>query len=296
MRAWLAIFLTLTGGGLATAQTNTPPKGWGTFFRGGSVYQFDAGLDRVGDFSLHRYYAEGGLTYLFRLDRMVSLSAGYGQDDYHFKDLIQQPWNNIDNYRIGAFSRWAFDNEWTSFAAGSVRTYGEPDVDLSDALTGAMFGGATYRFSERLSLGPGLGIVGQLDDNLLYFPIIVVNWDITERWNLSTGGGLAATAGPGLSLTYKMSRHWRAGLVGRYEKKRFRLAGDGVAPNGVGEDRNIPLLGSLSYVLYPGAQISGLLGVNFNGKLRLEDASGAVRYSSEYGNAGVAGITAQIRF
>ena len=84
--------------------------------------------------------------------------------------------------------------------------------------------------------------------------------------------------------------------MGRYENKRFRLAGDGVAPNGVGEDRNIPLLGTLSYVFYPGAQISGLLGVNFNGKLRVEDANGAVRYSSEYGNTLVAGITAEIRF
>ena len=212
-----------------------------------------------------------------------------------FKDLATAPWNNIDNFRIGVFTRWAFENKWTSFAAASVRGYGEPDVDLSDALTGAVFGGASYRFNERLSLGPGLGVVGQLDDQPMVFPVIVVDWKITEKLSLSTGGGLAATAGPGLSLTYKMTKHWKAGLTGRYENKRFRLTNDGVVPGGVGEDRNFPLLGTLSYVLYPGTQITGLLGMNFDGRIRAEDANGAVLYSSEYGNALTAGLTVQIR-
>jgi len=278
------------------ARTNAPPAGWSPFFRGGSTYNFDAGLDGGGEFSLHRYYAEGGMAYLFRRDRMVSFSAGYGQDDYHFDGVAAEPWNNIENIRAGIFCRWAFDNEWTSFMAGSVRAFGETGVQMSDALTGAIFGGASYRFSDRLSLGPGLGVVGQLDDQPLVFPIIVVDWNITEKLSLSTGGGLAATAGPGLSLSYKMTKHWNVGLVGRYENKRFRLTDDSVAPDGVGEDRNIPVLGTLSYVLYPGTEISGLLGMNLNGRLRAEDKNGAVLYSSEYGNSVTAGLTAKIRF
>lgn len=281
---------------VAAAQTNGPPGGWSPFFRGGSVYHGDAGLNGgIGEFSVHRYYGEGGLAYLFRRDRMVSCSVGYGQDDYRFSGLPQDPWNNIDNIRAGIFSRWALDSAWTFFAAASARAYGERVEDLTSALTGALFGGASYRFSERLSLGPGLGVVGQLEDNPRYFPILVIDWDITRDLNLSTGGGLAATGGPGLMLTYSLSRHWNIGLGGRYDKKRFLLSEQGIAPNGVGEDRSIPLISSVSYILYPGTELSLLVGVNLNGRLTAEDANGTMLYESEYDQAVFSGITARIR-
>ncbi|MCF7849873.1 MAG: autotransporter outer membrane beta-barrel domain-containing protein [Kiritimatiellales bacterium] len=282
--------------GAALAQANGPPAGWSPFARGGSVYHFDAGLDDGGEFSIHRYYAEGGLAYMFRKDRMASFSAGYGQDDYHFTGMATEPWNNIENIRAGVFSRWAFNNAWTAFAVGSVRTYAEKDADLSDALTGAMFVGASFRFSDRLSLGPGLGVVGQLEDDPRYFPILVIDWDITDRLKLSTGGGMAGTAGPGLSLNYEASSHWNFGIAGRYEKKRFRLADRGVAPNGVGEDQSIPIVGSVGYVFYPGTQITGLLGVNLNGKLKVENGNGHSLYRDEYGNSLFSGIKVSVRF
>jgi hypothetical protein len=278
------------------AQTNGPPSGWSPFSRAGLLYGFETGLDGAGEFSLCRYFAEGGLAYLYRKDRMVSFSVGYGQDDYRFTGLMLKPWNNIDNLRAGIFSRWAYDNAWTAIVVGSIRAYGEADADLSDALTGAMFGGASYRFSDQLSLGPGLGVVGQLDDDPRYFPIIVIDWNITKRVNLSTGGGMAATAGPGLTLSYKASRHWNFGIAGRYDKKRFRLADRGMAPNGVGEDQSIPVVASVSYVLYSGTQISALLGLNLFGTLKVEDENGSALYREGYGNSIISGVTANVRF
>ena len=180
--------------------------------------------------------------------------------------------------------------------AGSVRAYGEKGVELSEALTGAMFGGASYRFNDALSLGPGLGVVGQLEDNPLYFPIIVVDWNITEKLNFSTGGGMGSTVGPGLILTYKVSRHWNVGLGGRYEKKRFRLSDGGIVSNGVGEDQSVPIFGTVSYVLYPGTQISGLIGINLNGRFEIEDENGNTLYSREYGTSVFSGITVSARF
>lgn len=233
---------------------------------------------------------------MFRRDRMVSFSGGYGQDDYNFGSLGVEPWNNIDNVRVGLFSRWTHTDKWATFVALSARAYGETDADFSRAITGAAFGGASYRFSDRLSLGPGLGVVGQLEDNPSFFPIILVDWDITERLNLSTGGGLAATGGPGLTLTYQISRHWQCGLGGRYERKRFRLADRGLAPEGVGEDRGIPLYGSVGYVLYPGTQISVLLGVTLDGRIKAEDENGTTLYHAEYDDAMFAGLSLGVRF
>ena len=88
MKYWLAAFIFLTSFSVF-AETNSPPRsgpprGWSTSMSGGSVYNFETDTDGRGSFSLHRYYAEGGLAYLFQADRIVSLSVGYGQDDYNF--------------------------------------------------------------------------------------------------------------------------------------------------------------------------------------------------------------------
>jgi hypothetical protein len=284
----------------AFSQTNEvprrgPPTGWSSFIRGGSVYNVETDLDSAGEFSVNRYYIEGGVAYLFRIDRMVSFSVGYGQDDYHFSGLPSEPWNNIDNYRASVFARWGLDNDWSCFAASSIRAYGESGVDLDDALTAAAFGGASYNFGDKLRLGPGLGVFGRIEDTPLVIPILIIDWKITEKLSLGNGGGLAATAGPGLTLGYTMSKHWNLSISGRYESKRFRLDGEGAAPNGIGEDKSIPILGSISYILYPGTQISGLLGTNLDGQLRIEDQNGAYISGDSYDNALFMGITVGIR-
>jgi hypothetical protein len=286
--------------GSVFSQTNEvprrgPPTGWSPFLRGGSVYNFETDLDAAGQFSVNRYYIEGGFAHLFRIDRMISFSVGYGQDDYDFSGTPSEPWNNIDNYRASVFARWGLDNGWSYFAASSIRSYGESGVDLDDALTAAAFGGASYNFGDKLRIGPGLGVFGRIEDDPLVLPIIIVDWKITEKLSLGNGGGLAATAGPGLALRYKMSKHWNLGVSGRYESKRFRLDDQGAAPNGVGEDKSIPILGSISYVLYPGTEINGLLGMNLDGQLRLEDQNGTHIYDDSYDSSVFMGITIGIR-
>lgn len=285
----------------AFAETNAPPRrgpptGWSPFFNGGSVYNFETDLDDGGSFSVNRYYIEGGMAYLFRRDRMVSLSVGYGQDDYRFAGTTSDPWNNIDNYRASLFTRWGMDNGWTWFAAASIRSYGETGATMSDTLSGGGFGGASYTFSDTLTLGPGLGVFGRIEDRPLVIPIIIINWDITEKLSLGTGGGLAATAGPGLTLDYKATKHWSMSLSGRYENKRFRLAEDGPVPNGIGEDRSIPVLGSIRYMLYPGTHITGIMGYNLGGEFRLEDAGGGYLDEQSYDSSFFAGLTMGIRF
>lgn len=297
----LLILLSLLSAVTVFAETNAPPRrgpptGWSPFLRAGSVYNFDTGLDDGGSFSVNRYYVEGGMAYLFRKDRIVSLSVGYGQDDYHFSGTAADPWNNIDNYRAGLFARWGLDNGWAWMGTASLRAYGEAGVNLDDAFTLGGFGGASYTFSDKLTLGPALGVFGRIEDSPLILPIVLIDWNITDRLSLGTGGGLAATTGPGLTLSYKASRHWRLALSGRYEQKRFRLSEDGPAPNGVGEDRNIPILATVGYELYPGTHITAMAGYNFGGEFRLEDAYGSYLYEQSYDSSLFAGLTIGIRF
>jgi len=269
---------------------------WAPSISGGSVYNFNTGVDGGGSFSVNRYYAEAGISRMWDFNKMISFSAGVGQDDYRFSDPGSGPWNNIENRRIGVFARWALENNWAFFGASSIRSYGETGVAIDDSLTAAVFGGASYTFNDRLKIGPGLGVVGQLEDNPSVFPVVIVNWGITDKLRLETGGGLAASGGPGLSLNYAISSKWEAGLTTRYEKKRFRLDSDGPAPDGVGEDKNIPVYGSISYRIYPQGMIGAIIGFGFDGSFAVESKNGGVLYKKSYDNFNVLGLVASFRF
>jgi hypothetical protein len=77
--------------------------------------------------------------------------------------------------------------------------------------------------SESLSIGPGLGWFSEIDGGSSAFPILLIDWKITDKWRLNTGRGLAASQGPGLTLNYQLAERWPLGLIGRYEKTRFAL-------------------------------------------------------------------------
>ncbi len=294
------LFMILAGAAGAAAQTNEAPRfsfpRWGPSLKAGSVYNFETGMEGGGSFSVNRYFAEAGLARMWGFGRMISVSAGYGQDDYHFSGLDTQPWNNINNFRAGLFARWALDEQWALFAGPSVRSYGEAGTRLGDALTAGFFGGVSYRFGDRLRLGPGFIAFEQLDDDTRYFPVLLVNWNITEKLSFETGGGFAATAGPGLSLVYDFSKQWKFAVNGRYESKRFRLNSSGFAENGVGEDRNVSVAGNMRYFLYPSGSVGLVFGCNFAGSLRAYGQSGAKLYEKDYDSGLFGGLDASFRF
>lgn len=294
------LFLFILMAGLASAETNRMfelsfPR-WASSLRGGSIYNFDADLEGGGSFGVNRIVGEAMFGRMWSYDSFLAVSLGGGQDDYHFSEGLSDPWNNINNYRVGLYGRWAVSERWKIFAAPSVRSYAESGVDPLDGVTGAFFGGASYSFNEDLSLGPALGVVQQIEDSNSYFPVVLVNWNITDKLSLDTGGGLAATAGPGLAMVYEFSKHWKIGVTGRYEKKRFRLDGEGEAPNGVGEDQNVPIYGTLAYFFYPQGYMTGVFGYNFGGNLSLHEEGGRLLREIDYDPSASLGFVASFRF
>jgi hypothetical protein len=67
----------------------------------------------------------------------------------------------------------------------------ERGVNLRDGISPAIIDGASYPFSDRLTLGPGVGIVGQPEDDTSYFPVVLIKWKMTDRLSLETGDGWA---------------------------------------------------------------------------------------------------------
>ncbi len=278
-----------------------PKPGWSFPLRGAYIHQFDSDIDNNGgQFSVDRFFIQGGATYATKDRRSVSLSLGYDFNGYDFSGEMGfaglRPWKNINSLRIGTPISWRLDDKWTLFVIPSLRFTAESGANLGDGLQGGAFAGASYRVSDRLTIGPGIGVVTQIEDNASVFPVLLINWKITDSLSLETGRGLGATLGPGLFLKWEASDTWSFSLGGRYEKLRFRLDKSGIAPDGVGEDRSFPIIAGVTYRFTRQIQASIIGGVELGGKLKLDDENGNEIIEEDYDTAGFVGATFRFRF
>ncbi|MEH6588593.1 MAG: hypothetical protein V7720_18735, partial [Halioglobus sp.] len=128
------------------------------------------------------------------------------------------PWDRIDEYRLSVPVRFSPTEKLRAIVIPSIRTYVESGASASDGRTEGVLAGFSWKFSETLSIGPGIGWFSDVGDDSNVFPIVLVDWQITESLSLSTGRGMAASQGPGLSLNYKVNQQWTFGWTTRNEK------------------------------------------------------------------------------
>ena len=277
-----------------------PEPGWSTFFRGGYMHEFDTDIDDGGSFNADRLFMQGGVTYAPDYRRSVSFALSYGLDGYDLSGdtgfAALRPWENINSYRLSMPVRWGFNEAWTVFVIPTLGFFAENGAELEDAVRGGGFAGVSYRFGDQLSIGPGIGVMSEIEDSPTVFPVVIIKWKIMDRLTLETGRGLGATLGPGLVLRWNASDKLDLSIGGRYKKLRFRLDDKRLAPNGIGQDRAFPLFGGVSYGFSRRAQVSLLGGAAFGGELRLEDEKGNTIAKENYETAGFGGITFNFRF
>ena len=207
-----------------------------------------------------------------------------------------RPWGDINTLSFGVPISWGLDDKWTLFVIPNVRLTAERGARLGDSVQGGGFAGASFRVNDRLTIGPGVGVVTQIGDSPDVFPVLLVNWKITDSLSLETGRGLGATLGPGLFLNWEASGKWRFSLGGRFERLRFRLNDDGIAPEGVGEDRSFPIFVGVTHRFNRQVQASFSGGVELGGRFKLDDENGNEIIEEDYDTAGFVGITFRYRF
>ncbi len=280
------------------AQRGKP--GWSWFARGGYVREFDAGLDGGGGFDVNRFFAQAGPRWTSSRGTTVALAIGYGVDDYDFSreaaNGARPPWGEVRTARLSVPVRWRLNESWSGFVVPTLRSTREAGAGSDESWSGGGFVGFAYRFGPRLTLGPGLGVLAQLEDDADVFPVLLVNWKITSRLSLETGRGLGATLGPGLQLNFEATPRWKLTAGARFERLRFRLDGDGPTPGGVGEDRSLPLFAGATYTWSPSMRLGLIGGASVNGKLRLEDRRGERLAQEDYDAAPFLGVTFNARF
>lgn len=286
--------------GAAGAQAQPPGRGGGYELEAGAVLGADAGLDGGGDVALDAWSVRLSGRHALGPDLRLGLSGEVGERRYQFSGAGDfsslKPWGDVREARISGSVFWSVTDRWNLFAVPTVRWNAEQGADLGDGQVAGLLAAASYRFSDRLSVGPGFGVYSGLEDDADLFPILAVDWRITDRLSLNTGRGFGASQGPGLALNWAANDQWSVSLAGRYEKDRFRLDDRGVGPGGVGQSTATPIYVAVSRKLGNIGTVSAVAGVRLNGSLRLEDAGGELLDRTDVDDAPFAGATFDVRF
>lgn len=279
------------------------PPGGPLAFRveGGGYYQSGTDLkDSPGSFSVSRGYISVGGEYRWDFRNAAGLSFGTGFTDYDFNNATGlsdgDPWSRIEDYRLSVPVRFSLGETTQAIVIPTVRWEAEEDANLDDGRTYGAIAGVAWRLNETLTIGPGIGVFSRLRGGTQVFPILIIDWSITDRLSLSTGRGLGASEGPGLTLDYRIADDWTLGLAGRYENREFRLDDKGVAPGGIGRDRVYPVVATAVWSPNPLVRLSAFAGVEFGGTLSLLDEEGTVLQDSDYDAAPIFGGTFTFRF
>ena len=269
-------------------------------FEGGYVHQFETDVDAGGSFDVDRVGVQATGTWSVNPDLEVSGRVGYGFNAYAFSGTMGlaglNPWSEIHALRFGGGARWSPDDRWTVLGGPTFRFNAERGASLGDGFQVGGFAGFSYKVNDSLTIGPGIGAITQIEDSATIFPILIIDWEIVENLFLGTGTGIGATLGPGLELTWQFAENWSAVVGGRYQRQRFRLDGSGVAPNGVGQEKGLPLYVMVSRRFNDRTSVSVIGGAHFAGELKVDNSLGGTVAKQEYDPAPFVGVLGEIEF
>lgn len=283
---------------MATAQDAPSSPSISITIPAGVEHQFRTDIDNGGSFDVTRAAIGVGLRTELARDLDLTFSFNYSFAEYDFSGTgnFGDGWDDTHTLSFGASLSANLTSDWTVFGGPALQLSRESGGDWEDSLIAGGFFGATYRYSDDLTIGGGLGVMSQIEDGTRLYPILIVDWRIADGVKLTSRTAASATGDTGLELAYEIGGGWEVGLGAAYRFRRFRLDDNGPVPSGVGEDTNIPVWARVSYDINEHFRLNAFVGVATGGRLRLEDRSGDRIAREEYDTAPVLGLAGVLRF
>ena len=244
----------------------------------GYGYQGKADIDGGGDEQVHRF--DVGL--LGRVDLLEQLqwtnTFFFSVNDYDFGGggfSTGDPWETILTLRLVTQLRYQLNEQWGVFGGGVFMFAPETGADWGDSFTGGGLAGVDFRHSKSLFVSLGVAVISQIEDDARVTPMVGLNWLPSERWAVRVGA-VPASGGAALAaeVEYRVAQPVEIGLGLLYHQRRFRLDDSGPAPEGVGEDSNLPLRLRVGWDITPRIALHLLGGVVLGGEVQLDDRNG----------------------
>ncbi len=269
---------------------------WVISLSGFGTHQFSADLrGNPGSFQVSRLNTGVGVGYKLNDDLRLSLDLGSEISWYDFDGATTvlpgtaKPFHVMYDTSINPGAFYKIDEDWFAFVGGIFQFAGERDADAGDAFTAGGFVGVGYKVDENLTLSLGVLAKTSLEDDTEAFPIIGVNWKITDRLRLDTRG-------LGVTLSYKISDPFTVFIDASYESREYRLADDSFLPKGVVRDRQFPIGVGVTWSPVPSFSLSLRGGVIAYQQFDIlnQDGNRQNRFRSDI--TGFVGIKGEFRF
>jgi hypothetical protein len=284
---------------LAAAGTATAQGGWRPSASVTPLYVGDSGIDGGGDYSMAGAIVRAGVVGSIGGANLAGLTLNYDYFDYSFSDPAafggRAPWNVVRRYGVAAPLIFGVSDRWLLTVIPSVDWFRENGADEAEALT---FGGvlsATRFFDGGNRLGLGVGVFQRFEKTSV-FPLLLVDWKLSDRWRLINPLSAGPTGPAGLEIDYRFDGGWNVGLGAAWRTTRFRLSEAGPVPNGIGEERGFPVFLRATRSFGRGISMNLYAGVVTAGQLRVEDSNGNALREVDVDPAPLAGVTFSARF
>ncbi len=222
----------------------------------------------------------------------------YQRDDWSFGGTTglggDNPWNTINTVDFAVQWTHQYNKKTSWFVGGIIRASYEDSATMTPRAGGSI--GVVHSFSSNVTLGGGVGVIGQAQEDPRVFPLFVVEWKIKDTLRLTSDLSTRFGSRTGLELVWSPRDDWSFGVGYSYSFSRFRLDDSGFAPNGAGEATSWPLTLRATYKASPSFNLTFVGAIVFGGNLEVTNQSRELLRSTEYENAGAIGILGQIRF
>ncbi len=295
----LATALLLALAATAQAQPQAQGPGWRPFASATAAYQGGADLDGGGRYEAWSAIVRAGLLGELGGGTRAGVVLNLDRSDYSFTDPAAfggvRPWSVVQRYGVAAPLSFAWRDGWSLGLTPSVDWFQEKDARGSDALTWGAIASASRSFGGGDRLGFGLGVFDRLEETSV-FPLLIVDWRLSDRWRLTNPLPAGPTGPAGLELDVRLDGGWSLGLGAAWRTTRFRLGETGPAANGIGEERGVPVFLRATRPFGAGTMLYLYAGAVTSGRLRVEDASGTLLREVDFGTAPLFGATLSARF
>ncbi|MEO1583928.1 MAG: hypothetical protein AAFR96_05055 [Planctomycetota bacterium] len=196
---------------------------------------------------------------------ILRLSARQTTSLYDFQPFSEFPGSGdpIDvglSAGVGATLVHLFDRRLSGILGVNIGFDGEVDAEFEDSITAGGVAGLTYRVNQDLLIGASLLVQSRLEEDVIAFPVPVVDWQFSDYWNLKVGrvDQVVANLNGGIALTHTLTDDISVGGFAGVTFHQFRLADDNSSvPGGILEDAVVPVGSFISYQHSPNVVVFG---------------------------------------
>ncbi|MGH0030516.1 MAG: hypothetical protein ACQGVC_12045 [Myxococcota bacterium] len=264
---------------------------WMPVLRTGMEFQGETDLKDLnsGEFNFWLWNLGGDVSGEVADDVRLGFDADYTVIGYDFDDIATgEPWETVHVVRLTPTFEISVTDEWSIVTGPFIEFSGEDDADFGDTISGGGLFGVGYRMSDDLSLGLGLVVRSEIEDDVYVQPWVRASWDATDDLNVSLGTG--SRRGGQLRVGYTFLDDFEAAFSGGFRRERFRLDDSGPTRDGVGQEEAI--VGSLNLVwnFFENASAEVYVGLTADGEFRLENSRGHKIIDSDYDDAAMGGF------